>query len=166
VIQSHVPKIVFGGLLILTISLKIAAGVHQPTRGQVETVSTQIAKFLTGQGFETDRGLVAEYPVTMSGRSGDCKLTIFRAAPEGWHQYVIRRLASDGDQAFFLFRGRKYQDQPIWLTGISSFWTSTIRKLGVKAPVEPVFGIVASPACNLDSMRWQELTEDVTAVQP
>jgi hypothetical protein len=166
VISSHIPKIVFGGLLILTISIKISVGMNQFLPEQGEIVRTHFTTFLMRQGFEPDRVVAIENPITVSGHSGGCKLSIVNAELQGWHQYIIRRLASDGDQIFYLFRGRRYKDQPIWLTRLSSYWTGAIRTLGLTARSEPFFGIVASPTCDLDSMPWQELGEDVAVARP
>lgn len=163
--SSHVPKLVLGGLLILTLSFKIPGGVRQSMSRQDEMVRTHIATFLARQGFEPDRAIASKDLIAVSGRSGGCQLLIAEAAPEGFHRHILRRFASDGDQFFFWFRGRKYQDQPVWLTRLSAYWNTAVRKLGLNAGVEPVFGVVASPACDLDAMPWRELAESVATAR-
>ena len=92
-------------------------------------------------------------------------MLIAEVAPQGWHRFILRRLASDGDQVFFLFRGRKYEEQPVWLTRLTAYWAVAVRNVGLNARVEPVLGIVASPACGLDAMQWGEFAENIAMVR-
>jgi hypothetical protein len=165
VTSSLVPKLVFCGLLVLTISFKVLVGMRQFAPGQAEMVRTYMATFLARQGFELDPAFAIQYPFTVSGRSGDCQLLIGEVVPQGWQRYIPRRVASDGDQVFFFFRGHKYQDQPVWLTRLAGYWNSFLRKLGFDAPVEPVLGIVASPPCDLNAVPWQELADHVATLR-
>jgi len=162
--SSHVPKLLLGGLLVLTLSFKVLGGVGQ-VPSQDEMMRTDITEFLVRQGFQPDRADALQNPIALSGRSGGCQLLIAVVEATGWHRDILRRLASDGDQSLFIFRGRKYQDQPVWLTRLSVFWNRTLRNLGWNARDEPVFGIVASPACNLEAMPWRDLTENVATVR-
>jgi len=165
VISSLVPKFVLFGLLILTLSFKISNGMSQFESGQDELVRTQIAAFLAQQGFQPNPAIAIQSPIGVSGRSGGCQFLIAEAAFQGWDRYSLRRLASGEDQLFFFFRGRKYQDQPVWLTWLSDYSNRFLRKLGLNAPVEPVLGIVASPACDLNAMPWQELADHLAALR-
>jgi hypothetical protein len=62
VIASHVPKLLLGLLLILTLSLKIPRGVSQAVPEQSEMVRTHIATFLARQGFKPDRAIAEQKP--------------------------------------------------------------------------------------------------------
>jgi len=165
VISSLVPKLVLIGLLILTLSFKISNGMSQFVSGQDEMVRTYIATFLARQGFEPDPASAIQYPIGASGRSGGCQLLITEVAYQGWQRDFFRRALSEEDQFFFLFRGHKYQDQPVWLTRLSGYWNTFVRNLGFNAPVEPVLGIVASAPCDLNAMPWQELADHVAALR-
>ncbi len=164
-ISSLVTKLVLCGLLVLTLSFKVLVHKRQFVPGGEETVRTYMATFLARQGFELDPALAIHYPFMVSGRSGGCQLLIAEVVPEGWQRYIPRRAALDGDQVFFFFRGRKYQDQPVLLTRLAGYWNSFLRKLGFNAPVEPVLGIVASPPCDLNAVPWQELADHVAALR-
>ena len=168
-ISSLVPKLVLCGLLILTLSFKVLDDVSQPVSGESgqhdERVRTHIATFLAQHGFQPNRAIADQYPIGVSGRSGGCQLHVAEAAFQGWDRYSLRRLASGEDQFFFFFRGHKYHDQPVWLTWLSAYWNRFLRELGLNARVEPVLGIVASPACDLNGMPWRELADHVAALR-
>ena len=164
-ISSLVPKLVLCGLLVLTLSFKVWVGMRQFVSGQEEMVRAGIATFLARQGFEPDPAIAIQHPIGVSGHSGGCQLFIAEVVPQGWQRHIPRRVASDGDQVFFFFRGHKYQDQPVWLTRLSGYWNIFLRTLGFKAPVEPVLGIVASPPCDLNAIPWQELADHVAALR-
>ncbi len=163
-IRSLVPKLVLIGLLVLTLSLKVSVGMRQFVSGQDEMVRTYIATFLARQGFEPDP-VAIQYPLGASGRSGGCQLLIAEVAYQGWQRDFFRRAVSEEDQFFVLFRGHKYQHQPVWLTRLSGYWNTFLRNLGFNAPVEPVLGIVASATCDLNAMPWQELADHVAALR-
>jgi hypothetical protein len=165
VIASLVPKLVFCGLLVLTLSFKVAVGMRQFMSGQDETVRTYLATFLVRQGFEPDPTIATQYPIGASGRSSGCQLLITEVAYQGWGRDFFRRAVSEKNQSFFLFRGRKYQDQPVWLTRLAGYRNALLRNLGFNAPTEPVLGIVASPSCDLNAIPWQELADHVAALR-
>ena len=164
-IASYVPKLLLGVLLILTLSLKVPGGVSEAVPEQDEMVRTHIATFLARQGFKPDRAIAGQNPIAITGHSGGCHLLIADVAPQGWHRFILRRLASGGDQVFFVFRGRKYEEQPVWLTRLTAYWAVAVRNVGLNTRVEPVLGIVASPACGLGAMQWGELAENIAMVR-
>jgi hypothetical protein len=165
VISSLVPKLALCGLLVLTLWFKVAVGMRQFVSGQDEMLRTSITTFLAQHGFQPNRVNEIQNPIGESGSSGGCQLLIAEVAFQGWHRDFLRRLASEEDQFFFFFRGRKYQDQPVWLTRLSGYWNTFLRNLGFNAPVEPVLGIVGSPPCDLTAMPWQELADHVAALR-
>jgi len=164
-ISSLVPKLVLCGLLVLALSLKVSVGVPQFVPGQDEMVGTYMATFLARHGFQPDRVIAIQTPVGALGRSGGCQLLVAEVTYQGWQRDFIRRAVSKEDQFFFFFRSNKYQDQLVWLTRLSGYWSTFLRNLGFNAPVEPVLGIAASPRCDLNAMPWQELADHVAALR-
>ena len=150
--SSLIPKLALGSLLILTLSLRAHDGVSQSWDEKAEAAKTQAAAFITQHGFELDHSSMSQHANTVFSRSGGCQLRITVAAPQGWNRYILRRIASDGDHFFFLFRGRKYQELPIWQTRLSTYWTTLVRNRA-----EPVFGVLGSPSCDMDEIPWQDL---------
>lgn len=164
-VPKLVPKLVLCGLLVLTLSFKVSFGMRPFVAGQDEMVRTSIATFLGQHGFEPDPAIAIQNPIGALGRSGGCQLLIAEVAHQGWQRDFFRRMVAEDDQFFFFFRGRKYQDQPVWLTRLSGYWNSFLRNLGFNAPVEPVLGIAASPPCDLNAMPWQDLADHVAALR-
>ncbi len=160
-ISSRASKLLFFGLLILTFSLKVVVTRTQSRPEQLDLmVRTQIAAFLARHGFQPDpAGWIG-----VAAHSGKCQLLVTEVAYQGWHRDSVRRLASQEDQLVFYFRGHMYPDQPIWLTQLAGYSARALRNLGLNARSDPVLGIVASPACNLDALPWQDLAGDVAAV--
>ncbi|MGB7965700.1 MAG: hypothetical protein WCF64_05675 [Methylocella sp.] len=164
-ISSPAPRLVLCGLLILTLSFKVAVGMRQFVPGQDEMVRTYMATFLARHGFQPDPVIATQNPLGASGRSGGCQLHIAEVAYQGWQRDFFRRVASEEDQYFFFFRGHKYQRQPVWLTRLSGYWNRFLRNLGFNPPVEPVLGIVGSAPCDLNAMPWQELADHIAALR-
>jgi len=162
VLSSRASKLLLFGLLILTLAFKVLV-MRTPSAPEQQDamVRAQIAAFLAWHGFQPDPTVW----IGVAGRSGECQLLVTEAAYQGWYRDSIRRLAAQEDQLSFYFRGHMYPDQPVWLTQLAGYSAKILRNLGLNAPSEPVLGIVASPACNLDALPWQELARDVAAVR-
>jgi hypothetical protein len=153
-------KGLFALLLVLSIGMKIAVG-NPSARGVVETTDAtkgEVAAFLDRQGFRVGEDENPPEFQYVPAAMGNCRLLVVLAAPEGWHRDIIRQLASEHDQVFFVFRGAVYQDQPIWLTWMNHYWRMLNHYAGRGLPTQPVLGIIASPACDLRDTPWRELS--------
>jgi len=158
--SSLVFKLGIAGLLIASLWLKVPGGASLTEAAKEEIARTRIAAFLDRQGFSPNSATLGENPARMSGQSGTCHVLIADLAPHGWHQDIFRRFASADDRVFFIFQGRKYDSQPVWRTRVSYYWNRIARLLGVNAAQTGlVYGIVASPECDLDAISWRELAE-------
>jgi hypothetical protein len=158
--SSLVPRLALGGLLVVALWLKVpaAASVHAPDHE--DAAQAEIAGFLTRHGFEPDPGSFEEDPARMAGTSGACHVLIANVAPQGWHQDLLRQFAPADTRIFFVFEGREYDRQPVLQTRLSFYWNRMARRLGMAAPAMPlVYGVLASPGCDLASVPWRELGE-------
>lgn len=155
-------RLLFALLLALSVGGKVLAG-DQSLRGaeQAErsTAQDRIAEFLGRHGFEVGKAGDPLNVPFVPAAAGDCHLLAVLAAPEGWHRDITRRLASPQDQVFFVFDAMVYQDQPEWLPWVHHYWRVANFYIGRKLPDRPILGIVASPACDLRDMPWQEIAE-------
>jgi len=143
-------------LLALSLFFKIRGSVSQQEVAASDTAG-RIAAFLKRNGFETDEGASDEDMFLVSATAGECSLLVAVLSPEGWHRHVLRKLTPAGSQLIFLFNGITYEDQPVMLTRFYYYWSRLLRLAGGDPPLRPVFGIVGSPECGLDDIRWSEL---------
>ena len=149
-------------LLVVSIVGKIAVG-SQSIRDaeQAQTMAeSMLVTFLDRQGFHAVIRSDGQPDFRfVSAVAGDCRLIVVFAAPQGWHRSVIRQMASAEDQVLFVFRAALYEDQPVWLTWTTHYWRSLNVYFGRRIPVHPVFGIVASSACDLWGIPWNGLVD-------
>jgi len=140
-------------LLPSTMAWKLAVGPED-----LGELKTEVVQFLSREHFE-----VTANEQTMDGipilraTAGECSMLIAKVSPVGADRDVVRRLASQGDQIFFTFQGRSYDDQPTWLTVKSYLWSKALRQLGLIRHVVPVFAVVASPHCNAKKLPWGDM---------
>lgn len=88
--------------------------------------------------------------------AGDCRALVVFASPLGWHRDGVKRAAAPGDSVFFLYRGARYDDQPMWKTVSDHYLQRLWRILGEASLPHPVLGVVASPGCRLGRLDWLE----------
>jgi hypothetical protein len=155
-------KLLFVLLLALSVGGKVIAG-SQSLRGAEQAMQStekgQVIAFLGRQGFRMDAADSQPEPEFMPAVAGDCRLMAVLAAPQGWHRDITYRFAVPEDQVFFVFDAEVYQDQPAWRPWIYHYWRVLNLYVGRKLPARPVLGIVASPACDLRDIPWQEIAE-------
>jgi hypothetical protein len=153
-------KLGIAGLLIFSLWLKAPGDESLAAPAQQQVATTQIAAFLTRQGFAPNAAPLEESPARVAGQSGSCRVLIAELAPQGWHQDIFRRFAAPEDRVFFIFQGRIHDAQPVWQTRFSFYWNRIVGHLGVNAAQNGlVYGVVATPECDLDAVPWLDLAE-------
>ncbi|MBO0733244.1 MAG: hypothetical protein J2P49_02775 [Methylocapsa sp.] len=166
---SLVLRLAAGGLLVLTLLLKVLAAMTHPVPKEMiaERAKAQMAAFLARHGMQpipANPGSNALEEPFVVALSNGCRLFVAEAGFEGWYRDFLRNLVPLGDEYFFWFQGRNYREQPIWRTRLSGYWRALLRELGFKPHFEPIFAVGASPGCDLSAMPWQELADGVAAV--
>ncbi|WP_431267186.1 hypothetical protein [Dankookia sp. P2] len=151
-------------LLVLSIGGKVAVGnqslwgAEKAVQGTTATMD-RVTAFFRRHGFAVSEvGDDPDVPL-FQATAGDCRVLALLAAPQGWHRDVIRRLASAGDQVFFVFDAATYQDQPKWPPWTHHYWQVLNYYVGRRVPTKPLLGVVTSSACDLRGMPWQEIAE-------
>ena len=156
--SSPIAKLVLGALLALTLSLKVWGVSDASVPHQDAATSARFSAFFARHGFE-ERSTEIANPVAVLGQAGTCSLLIIAAAPQGWHRDILGRFAENGDQLFFVYRGTRFQSQPVWRTRAYHYWSLIAQGVGLDAPVRLVLGVVASPTCDVNDLPWGELDE-------
>jgi len=142
-------------LVVVAIAFKLSA------RGAAEAPTfdfvTRITDLMQRNGFTVDYALPPDALMDgIGGRSGDCRLLIVNASPFGYNEDSVKRSAAAGDTVFFIYKSARYNEQPRWRTSVDFYWKRLNRVLGRLLPQDPVFGVVASPACGSEPASWLE----------
>jgi hypothetical protein len=91
--------------------------------------------------------------------TGRCRMLVMNVSPDGWQRDVIRGHAEATDRVFFIFRGKVYSDQPVWLAVAAGFWSRLLRRLGLRQHGMPVIAVIAPEFCNAEQLPWDQLYE-------
>lgn len=140
------------------VGLKIALS-RQEAERHPAPLAAEMADFLKRQGFTltgTDTNL--DLVLIHARRPPGCVLTLALMAPQGWHGGVVRSLVEPGEELFFVFDGVTYAEQPVLRSRFRLYWTLLLRRLGLEAPLHPLFGVVARPACSGRELPWQDVS--------
>ncbi|MEP9376692.1 hypothetical protein ABLE91_08280 [Aquabacter sp. CN5-332] len=94
-----------------------------------------------------------------------CRITLANMAPQGWHGGVVRRMADDGAQLFFVFDGAIFPEQPAMRARLQLYLSLILRHLGFSAPVHPLLGVIADKDCHAATYPWANLTRIAVAAE-
>lgn len=86
-------------------------------------------------------------------------MILAEAAPDGSTRDVMRHVGAMFEQHFVVFRGKVYDQQPVWLTATEDSWTRYLRKLGVARPEMPPIMVAETRSCVAQRLPWVELSE-------
>ena len=143
----------FALLLVATIAWKLSIKADPPSYAE-----QSLRNFLGREKFE-----VAETDQTMDNlpvlraKSGACEMQVMKASYYGADRDSIRGLLGPGDTQFFVYRGRVYADQPIWMIVSDQIVMRLFRRLGLVDHEPPVIAVVAASACAADRLPWDQL---------
>ena len=87
---------------------------------------------------------------------GQCSAVVTTASLLGIHRSAIRMSAAPGEQVYFVYRGQKYDDQPLWATVTDHYFSRIARVFGRSGGTHPLFGVAASSYCRPDALSWLE----------
>jgi hypothetical protein len=125
-----------------------------------QEVQSELVDLLSHAGFRvTAEEQTVDGMQLLRARSQDCSMQVAKISAVGSNRDMIRGLAGPNDRITVLFRGRFYNEQPTTLTAISFLWSKALRELGLIRHIVPVFAIVSSPGCDLDSLPWHRLAD-------
>ena len=143
-------------LLPLTIVWKLTA---TPYTSSLE-LKDKLVEFLVHHKFEVVvlEEWIDSMPV-ISASTGRCRMFLMKVSADGWQRDLIRDRAQATDRVFFIFRGKVYPDQPIWLTAVAHLWSRGLRELGLRSHITPVIAVIAPELCSAERLPWDELHE-------
>jgi hypothetical protein len=145
-------------LLPLTLGWKLALNVGDSADATEKNAALKVAEFLARQRFTVS---VIENkaggPPTTLATSGNCRVLVGEASPDGSDRESIRGQAKAGEIVFVVFHGRVYPEQPAWLTTFDRLWWKLRYDVGLKPQRNPVFFVIASKSCGAEGLPWNQL---------
>ena len=85
-------------------------------------------------------------------------MILVEASPDGSTRDVMRHVGATLAQHFVVFRGKVYDEQPVWLTATEDSWTRYLRKLGIAQPEMPPIMVAETRTCAAEQLPWIELS--------
>jgi hypothetical protein len=143
-------------LLPLTIAWKLTTPQGALDRRDSGEVQGKLVEFLIRHQFNIDIEKLLDAPIIRAS-TGACRMLIMEVSPDGWQRDLIRSRAEATDRVLFIFRGKVYADQPVWLTATVGFWSRQLQRLGLLRNVPPVIAVIAPRLCNVKRLPWDEL---------
>lgn len=148
-------------LLPLTIALKLTVTPDGALNlRDMEEVQEKLVEFLNRNQFDVDIEKLLDAPVIRAS-TGTCQMLIMNVSLDGWQRDLIRGRARTTDRVLYIFRGKVYAHQPVWLTATVGIWSRQLQRLGLLRNVPPVIAIIAPRLCDAEHLPWTEL--DLTA---
>lgn len=145
------------GLLTVTVGVK-AAAIHNAFDRKQDYPPTErrlISSWLGRQHFRITPAAGDDDPFIQASR-GQCQLTILSVDAHGYHRETLRKMASEGAQALFVYKGEVYPEQPVWRTWLDHHLWARARDVGIRTPRFIVLGVVAR-ACRVDGLPWKDV---------
>jgi hypothetical protein len=143
------------GLLLCAVTTKVIF--YGKTEARVPDPRVKARQALAEHGFEVaeirnDNAIFQ----TLRARAGGCEMSVSFIAHHGWERDTIWRMAQPGSQVLFLYKGKRYPDQPSWVTFLDYYLSRAARLIGAPTPLRPVVGVIGSPECRFSAMPWLE----------
>jgi hypothetical protein len=149
-------KLFIALLLPLTIVWKLTATPHASSSDELKD---KLVEFLINHQFHV--AVLEEwidYMPIISASNGTCRMLILKVSPDGWQRDLVHARAQNR-RLFFVFRGKIYPDQPIWLTAATYLWSRELQKIGLTLNIAPVIAVIAPELCGAERLPWDELHE-------
>jgi hypothetical protein len=144
--------------LALTLGWKAAWQAGAFGEFKEENIYLKVGDFLVRQRFAValpTRLDEAGTPVVRAS-AGACQMLLTRMNPLGVDDH-FRRQATTADVIFVVFRGRVYDQQPVWRTTLEALWWKFKWELGLRSQASPAFVVVANRNCRAELLPWAEL---------
>lgn len=153
-----------GLLLLITLGWKwvaISHGITPSTNVREErTAERRLTDFLVQNHFVIagSREVVFGMQLLLV-TGGPCQMKVVLSSSRGWHRDLIQNLKAGAVETFVVFGGRRYQEQPTWLTVPDFLWARLLSGIGFSNQPRPVITVIAGRGCEAARLPWQELAD-------
>ncbi len=90
---------------------------------------------------------------------GPCQMKVVLSSSRGWHRDLIQNLKVGAAEAFVVFGGQLYDEQPTWLTVPDFLWSRLLSGMGFSSTPRSVITVIATSGCDARRLPWQELAD-------
>ena len=150
------PKVLFGTVLIASVSLKVVAATSLPPPPASEAGAV-VTRLLERNGFTVGANDKDVDLFTIAAHGPHCDLRLAVVSPHGWHRNLIRQLVAPQEKLVYVFDGETFDEQPVWRTWASFYLSRMKTFLGLHAATKPVLAVVSDPSCAIGSLPWSEV---------
>ena len=155
--MSYFPVLKWLFLLLLVVSLAWKSAIHIDYSSDLEE---NVFRFLVRNDFLVT---VSEEMIrdkrTFRATNGACRMLVTPISSRGWERPTIEERTTKLDQAFIVFGGRIYTEQPIWLTAADFLWYKILSELGsTRVRPTPILAVIANKNCDAERLPWYELS--------
>jgi hypothetical protein len=160
--SSRAFKGFVGLLLVITLGWKwvaISQGIRSSTNVEEErTAEQRLSDFLVRHHFYIagSREVVFGMQLVLAV-GGPCQMKLVLSSSRGWHRDLIQNLKVGAVETFVVFDGRRYEEQPTWLTVPDFLWARFLSGIGFSKHPRPVITVIAGGGCDASRLPWQEV---------
>ena len=156
VLLSQWAKILFGTVLIASVSLKVVAATSLPPPPASEAGAV-VTRLLERNGFTVGANDKEVDLISIAAHGPHCDLRLAVVSPHGWHRNLIRQLVAPREKLVYVFDGETFDEQPVWRTWASFYLSRMKTFLGLHEATKPVLAVLSSPSCAIGSLPWSEV---------
>jgi hypothetical protein len=154
---SYFPVLKWLFLLLLVVSLAWKSAIRIDYSSDLEE---NVFRFLVRSNFVVT---VSEEMIrdkrTFRATKSACRMLVTPISSRGWERPTMKEHTARLDQLFFVFGGRIYAEQPIWLTAADFVWYKILSELGsTRVRPTPILAVIASNNCDAERLPWYELS--------
>jgi hypothetical protein len=149
-------------LLIATLGAKIVLGLRElATLDSTAEYVSLVSALLVREGFSVTFDSPSEgfvWPV--DANDGRCRLRLVPLAADGSTLEQVRLHVAYDARFFVVFRGRVYQDQPVFWTALFNVAPTVLNALGLSASRIPPLAVNANGECKIENLSWTVAASD------
>ena len=114
-------------------------------------------RFLKSHGFNVTEETLTGRISIMRATKSNCSMIVMEGTADGSTRDVMRHVAAKMDRQFVVFRGKIYDEQPIWLTVTDDWFTRYLRGIGISQVEASPLMVAADLSCAAEKLPWTEL---------
>lgn len=151
-------SLLLAAVLAVSLAGKLAAGRPLPTPDDRRALA-RAAQIATSAGYRARLIRRERAPaLAVVAERGDCHMLIGHYPPFGGLANAYRTLARPPrDRIHFIYRDTVFASAPKLIPLAEHYATRELRRIGLDVTRSPMLAVVASPACEVEQLPWNDL---------